>query len=113
MNHDNDMNNDDEVTRQVEAIGAVAAAMMELMKQQALAHDHLSWTDMISAAAVACRGVAALAMANDLDLTLDQARTKMSKRFLQVMMLPPELVRIEKPAAGEEDQVIVVPVRRH
>lgn len=113
MNHDNNMNNDDEVTRTVDAIGAVAAAMMELMKQQALVHDHLSWTDMISAAAVACRGVAALAMANDLDLTLDQARTKMSKRFLQVMMLPPELVRLEKAGPGEEERVIVVPVRKH
>jgi hypothetical protein len=107
------MNLDEEVTRRVDGIGTVAGALMEQMKTLAQANDTLTWTDMISAAAVACRGVAAMAMVADPELTLDQARMKMTRRFVEVMSLPPELVRVQKAEDGEEAQVIVVPVRKN
>lgn len=105
-------NHEEETIARVEAMGEVAAVLMDVMKNQALAHEYLSWTDMISAAAIACRGVAAIAMAGDPELTLDVARAKMSRRFMQVMMLPPELVQIHKAEEGEDSQVIVIPVRK-
>jgi len=109
------MNNDNEMTAEerANAVGQVAGALMDTMRDQGLHYPGMAWTDMIYAASVACRGVAGLAMAADPELTLDQARARMTRLFIDVMCLPAELVRTVAPADGEKGEVIVMPVRRH
>jgi len=98
----------------VEAITHLAADLSNVIDQARRANPDLSWLDTVMVAAVACRAVAAAAIAKDPDLNLDSAREQMFKQFVNVLMLPAELVQVV-PDNGDEGGTYTcgIPVRRH
>jgi hypothetical protein len=96
-----------------EAMMHLAAQLTDAMNAAGRANHDLTWLNAVTAAAVACRGLAAVVMANDPTITLDLARVAMIRAFIEVMALPAELVRTMNAGDDEIPQTIVLPVRRH
>lgn len=96
-----------------EAIVELGAALLREIERACQACPELTWLHTVAAAGVACRGVAATAMADAPDLTLDEARRLMLMQLVNVLAMPAELVQVVDRADGEPLRTIVLPVRRH
>jgi hypothetical protein len=96
-----------------DALTTLAGQVLDLTRKATEKTPELAWLHVVGALAVACRGLAATAMADDPKLDLDTARQMMTLQFINVMSLPVELVRVMKSKPGEDQQTVVVPVRRH
>jgi hypothetical protein len=96
-----------------EAVTGLAVQLIGPLAK-AVRHGQMPWLRAIAAAAVACRGVAATAMAKDPALTLDEARQMMLVEFVKVLSMPGELVRILPGDDPDDDlEAIALPVKRH
>jgi hypothetical protein len=107
------MNDDQLDPAHAEAMMRLAATLTDAMTAAGRANPDLTWLNMVLAAAVACRGVAAVAMSDNPAIKLDDARRAMTLQFLEVMSMPAELVRTVKTKDDETPQTIVLPIRRH
>jgi hypothetical protein len=106
--------NDHEMTPALsEAITTLAAEVLDVAREAGKNTPELNWLHAVGALAVACRGLAAQAMADDPRLDLDKARQMMTLQFINVMSLPAELVRVMKAEEGESPRTIVIPVKKH
>lgn len=104
------MNDDNMTPAHAEALMRLAAQLTDVMVAAGRANHDLTWLNMVMAAGVACRGVAAVVMAENPEITLNRARIAMMGEFANVMALPAELVRT---VPGGDDGTVVIPVKRH
>lgn len=107
------MSNKQITAEQAEAIGNMAAGQMDIARRILVDNPNLHWLHGVAACALACRGLAEIQMRATPELTLDEARALMLGQFLQIMAMPPELVRSIETAHGDAPATIVIPVNKH
>lgn len=101
---------DDMTPERAELIMKLAATTIDTASSPEFRDLH--WLHSVAAMAIACRGMAATAMARDPALSLDDARFLMTREFVRVMGAPAELVRTVK-TDDEDARTTVIPVRKH
>lgn len=101
---------DEMSTEKAEQLMQLAATTIDTASAPGFRDMH--WLHIVSALAVACRGVAAREMARDPSLSLDDARSLMLNEFLRILAAPAELVRVAN-TEDEKARSTVIPVRKH
>jgi hypothetical protein len=94
-----------------EGIGALAADLMQVLFDARAQYPELGFPHLLSAAAVAMRGLGAVARRQDQSLSAPAVNDELLRQFLIVLAMPDELIRIV--ADGKQDKAGFIPVRRH
>lgn len=97
-----------------EALGKLAAELLQVMFNAEHSNQDLDWMDMAVAAMIVTRGLAARVCAENPALPLEAAKTMLRIRFNEVMNLPDQLVRvISEDGRDGPDTAGIVPVHQH
>lgn len=91
----------------------LSGELITLIHKAQVATPEIDWLLAVTAAAVACRGVAAREMSADPKLDLDHARRLMLGQFINVLSMPAELVRVQNDGKdGSDLETVVIPPRK-
>lgn len=97
-----------------EALGQLSADLLQVMFNATHATSDLDWTDVVMAATISMRGLAARECNDNPVLPPMVARTMLTLHFAMAMGLPDEVVRVERSdEKGGPDQAGIKPIQRH
>jgi hypothetical protein len=108
------MSNDKMSSEKADAIMRLSADLIEVMHKVSVAYPDLDWLDAVSAASLACRGIAANVMSTNPDLDLDTARKLMLVQFARILSAPADIVRVVQADDGKDKlETFIIPARKH
>ena len=108
------MSDEDQLTPEgAEEIAKLAASILNVVGKTMEQTPIVDWEGAISACALACRGLASAEMGKNASLSFDGARSIVFDRFVQVLSMPEELIKVVQTEGGGPLEADFIPVRRH